>query len=261
MKRNKSKDRVIRASVKTDRAKDNFRKGEKMLKKVFLATIIIAILFPWQLSSSEIRPQEQIIANSPDSLAGFLVKAGADIKNYVKRFPFPEKGRFETTAEYAERLQRWQLSSGISSGIIGPFYKATGLFPVKLGEYNADRETFGGFYVEMPCPEIEKVSVSLGGIYQEIGTRIMGKDACGFIMGYSFSSYLGGSFRYPREKTRILREKNLRCDIVFSLQCTKAVICGWDPNIIFCTLALELHSIKVYSPETGDVLFQTSVEK
>lgn len=232
-----------------------------MLKKVFVPTIIIAILFPWQLSLSEIRPKEKIIATSPDSFGEFLLKATKGLKSYFEKYSYPKKGEFETSDEYYNRCEGWKLMAEIGNSVS---YKATGLFPVQLVEYNADFEEFSSIELKVTLskePEVET-------IYRSQIPGVIASD-----WGKSSSFYFESpSIRCKREKARMLREKSdtLRCDIVFILDYSPAseIPLEWKHrlnwNLIDHWLIFYLRSIKFYSLETGEVLFQapsTSIKK
>jgi len=244
-----------------------------MLKKVFMAAIIVTVLFPWQLyKSDEIKSKEKIIANSPDSLKEFLLKTATGLKNHVEAFPFPKKGEFETTGEYNIRLADWKAKGGLENSIL---YKATGLFPVKLGEYNADKERFyntelaiflsSAFFEEPIDPQWKKITFDIERTHRfsplVYRVNIIPVSLIEEIIVSHWSSYclyVVPGFWCPREKARILRGKNLRCDIVFSLDYAPAPDSDWNYRH---ELYLKLHNIKFYSLETGDILLQASVKK
>ena len=201
--------------------------------------------------SDEIKLEEKIIANSPGSFDGFLYETVRKLKNHIETSPYPKKGEFETTEEYSIRIADWNARGGIGNSIL---FKATSLFPVKLGKYYADSERFGwieirfGYYKLI---EEQGVYLGFGGIYRKITSRsIYGKS-------YWTNPAYDAPVVYPREKARLLREDNLRCDIVFSLNFASTP----DDYDYRYSLSVTLHNIKFYSPETGDIIFQASSKK
>lgn len=240
-----------------------FSKSTTILSNLFLILLIVLlskfltatsrmVLSSCQSSKSdEIKSEEKIIADSPASLKEFLLKTVKKLKNHVEASPFPKKGEFETTKEYNIRFKRWNARGGIGNSIL---YKATGLFPVNLGKYYADWEKYEWIEINLGhYNEIEKQGVNfhLLGIRNKINSRST--------FGQSYwVNPLDASVNYPREKARLLRKDNLRCDIVFSLNFQTV------PGSVRYkkhTLSLSLHNIKFYSPETGDIIFQASRKK
>ena len=224
------------------------------MKKIFVLFASVAIFFSCQNESQEqsrknqakpkeIKLNELKIADSPDSLNEFLIKIGEGIKNHGKTYPFPKKGEFETTDEYGARVEKWKLLCDIDKSKL---YKATGLFPVKLREYDADKEAFRGINVIIRNASIEKVRVGFWGIYHKVEGPIDD------VLATGYGTYMWNPVYYPREKARNLREDSLRCDIVFNLDCDYTP----GPWPYLYNLYIKLYSMKIYSEETGDIVFR-----
>jgi len=227
-----------------------------MLKKVFIGASIVIVLFSCKNESisknesiREKKPGVKIIANSPALLEEFLLKTAISLKNHIKEYQ--DKGEFETAEEYYKRHTDWEAKMGIGDSIQ---YKATGLFPVEFGEYDADRELFSRVYLKGSLPDDSAVES-----WRDPEVAIMYESQ---ITGVQ--AIIVWNVRCPREKARLLRTRNdnIRCDIVFTLDYTLGVPSkgylhlNW--NYYKDWMIFWLHYIKFYSLETGDILFEAS---
>ena len=236
-----------------------------MVKKAFLIVIIVTGLCFSQLSQSqEIKPEEKIIANSPDELREFFLKTATNFFNRVgirqpRRYLYwkeyskslPRKGEFETSSEFEKRITDWKAEKGID---INALCKATNLFPLIPGEYRADEGKFLGITLQF-----NPTSIGFDEIYAGIGFGAVGHGRGTAIEPSLVFKPHGIFFRYvpcEREKAIKYRQNNesLRCDIVFYLDYWPDIFTYG--GVFYHRFEAMILNIKIYSLDTGDTIIQ-----
>ena len=230
-----------------------------MMKQAFMAAIIVTTMFGCKNEPTAVneqhaavnkpKPEEKTLPPGPEALEQFIKNAAIGVKQLV--VVFPPKGKYETSAEYNKRVVELKKETGAEDSIL---YKATGLFPVRLGQYNADTEEFRSISLHCHLPQDSQQKLwRKPEVAISYGSRIPGTRA--------FAAF---NIKCPRDMARIFGEKQgtLRCDVVFTLNYTKGAPGGvpvhMNWNLFEDYLTVWVQKLKFYSLETGEILFQAS---
>lgn len=201
--------------------------------------LYILIIFVPMLSGNTLEQNQNTIYNkfsNPSELKDFIdsqlaiFNKAADKIRELEKNPL-QKDEFETTNSYEARMEKEKLPSiKIIKEVMdsNKRYLATNLFPVELGQYNADSQVFSHLSYEGPI------------------------------------SYFIENIKYPITRARELRELStyLRFEAIFSMLFWKEIESNWFAGKDYSKYHwyYQFEKIKFYREDTNEIIIEKTFD-